>query len=336
MEVGLQNKLESIQVLRFIAAFSVMMVHLPLLGFGSWGVDIFFVISGFIMMFVTEKENKFFFIKRLVRIIPLYWCLTILIFVISVFLPQYLNNTSDNFLHLIKSLLFIPFDKNGTGHFPVHFLGWSLNFEIIFYLLFASSLFLIKNFRALLVSILIILFVLISSFFSDKNFVFNVYSNTIILEFIFGIIIFYIWKKYQGTLNKSRLYIPTMILFLLISYLLIIGLFRPEFEHLNYRFIRFGFPSFLLVLYFILFLDNFKFPKTLVLLGDSSYSLYLIHPFIIQFFYKVLNFENSMIGFNHYLLTLLIVFLVLVFSIITFTKIEKPFNLILKKWLNLK
>jgi len=68
MEVGLQNKLESIQVLRFIAAFSVMMVHLPLLGFGSWGVDIFFVISGFIMMFVTEKENKFFLLKDLLEL----------------------------------------------------------------------------------------------------------------------------------------------------------------------------------------------------------------------------------------------------------------------------
>ena len=49
MEVGLPNKLENIQVLRFIAAFSVMMVHLPIFGFGGWGVDIFFVISGFIM-----------------------------------------------------------------------------------------------------------------------------------------------------------------------------------------------------------------------------------------------------------------------------------------------
>ena len=101
-------------------------------------------------------RSAFFFIKRLIRIVPLYWIVTIAIFLISIFLPQYLNNTSNNYLHLIKSLLFIPFDKNGTGHFPVHFLGWSLNFEIIFYLLFAISLSFAKNFRSTIVSALII------------------------------------------------------------------------------------------------------------------------------------------------------------------------------------
>ena len=61
MGVGLQNKIDSIQVLRFFAAFSVMMVHLPVFEFGIWGVDIFFVISGFIMMYVTENNEKFFY-----------------------------------------------------------------------------------------------------------------------------------------------------------------------------------------------------------------------------------------------------------------------------------
>ena len=61
MGVGLQNKIDSIQVLRFFAAFSVMMVHLPIFEFGIWGVDIFFVISGFIMMYITENNEKFFF-----------------------------------------------------------------------------------------------------------------------------------------------------------------------------------------------------------------------------------------------------------------------------------
>ena len=42
MEVGLQNKIDSLQALRFFAAFSVMMVHMPIFGVGNWGVDIFF------------------------------------------------------------------------------------------------------------------------------------------------------------------------------------------------------------------------------------------------------------------------------------------------------
>ena len=80
MEDGLQNKIDSIQILRFLAAFSVMMVHLPLFGFGAWGVDIFFVISGFIMMYVTESNERNFLVKRIIRIVPLYWMLTMGVF----------------------------------------------------------------------------------------------------------------------------------------------------------------------------------------------------------------------------------------------------------------
>ena len=140
MGVGLQNKIDSIQVLRFFAAFSVMMVHLPVFEFGIWGVDIFFVISGFIMMYVTENNEKFFLLKRIFRIVPLYWILTLGVFALAIFVPDVLNNTTANIVHLIKSLFFIPFDKNGTGHFPILFLGWTLNFEVIFYFLFSLSL----------------------------------------------------------------------------------------------------------------------------------------------------------------------------------------------------
>ena len=142
---GLQNKIEIIQVLRFFAAFSVMMVHLPIIGFGIWGVDIFFVISGFIMMYVTENNQKNFLIKRIIRIVPLYWILTLGVFSIAIFYPDLLNNTTANFEHLIKSLFFVPFDKNSSGHFPILFLGWTLNFEIIFYILFSISLFFQKK-----------------------------------------------------------------------------------------------------------------------------------------------------------------------------------------------
>ena len=134
MEDGLQNKITNIQVLRFIAAFSVMMVHLPLIGFGIWGVDIFFVISGFIMMYVTEKNHKNFFLKRLIRIIPIYWILTFGVFSVAILKPDLLNNTTADYEHLLKSLFFIPFNKNETGHFPILFLGWTLNYEMIFYL----------------------------------------------------------------------------------------------------------------------------------------------------------------------------------------------------------
>ena len=170
MEVGLQNKIESIQVLRFFAAFSVMMVHLPIFEFGIWGVDIFFIISGFIMMYVTENNEKFFLIKRIFRIVPLYWILTLGVFILAIFVPDILNNTTANIEHLFKSLFFIPFDKNGTGHFPILFLGWTLNFEVIFYFLFALSLVFFQKNKMIACSIFIIFFLAINKIFSEKNF----------------------------------------------------------------------------------------------------------------------------------------------------------------------
>ena len=86
---------------------------------------------------LIKNNEKFFLLKRIFRIVPLYWILTLGVFALAIFVPDVLNNTTANIVHLIKSLFFIPFDKNGTGHFPILFLGWTLNFEVIFYFLFS-------------------------------------------------------------------------------------------------------------------------------------------------------------------------------------------------------
>ena len=254
MGVGLQNKIDSIQVLRFFAAFSVMMVHLPVFEFGIWGVDIFFVISGFIMMYVTENNEKFFLLKRIFRIVPLYWLLTLGVFVLAIFVPEVLNNTTANVDHLIKSLFFIPFDKNGTGHFPILFLGWTLNFEVIFYFLFFLSLVFFKENRMIACSIFIIIFLLLNKIFSEKNFIFETYANDIFIEFIFGMILFTIWKKYKNKIstNLSNHFICLAIL--------LVSIFILNYYNFS-RSVSYGVPSFILAIYFLFFLNHLKFPK---------------------------------------------------------------------------
>lgn len=198
----MKNKIENIQALRFFAAFSVIMVHLPLFQFGAWGVDIFFVVSGFIMSFVSEKKTDFFFIKRVIRIVPLYWGLTIIVFFIAIFKSELLNNTTANYEHLIKSLFFIPFDKNGIGHYPILFLGWSLNFEMLFYLIFYISILISKKFKEIICSFILIVIFLASNLLYEQNFLFEVFSNNIILEFIFGMMIFKVYKIYKKNINS--------------------------------------------------------------------------------------------------------------------------------------
>ena len=323
MGVGLQNKIDSIQVLRFFAAFSVMMVHLPVFEFGIWGVDIFFVISGFIMMYVTENNEKFFLLKRIFRIVPLYWILTLGVFVLAIFIPEVLNNTTANTAHLIKSLFFIPFDKNGTGHFPILFLGWTLNFEVIFYFLFSLSLVFFKENRMIACSIFIIIFLVFNKVFSEKNFIFETYANDIFIEFIFGMILFTIWKRYK---NKISTNLTNHFICLTI---LLVSIFILNYYNFS-RSISYGLPSLILAIYFLFFLNHLKFPKILVSLGDASYCIYLLHPYIIQFFYKILEINEYDIIIELFF-TLIISIIVFIISLLIYKFIEFPINGSLRK-----
>ncbi len=323
MGVGLQNKIDSIQVLRFFAAFSVMMVHLPVFGFGIWGVDIFFVISGFIMMYVTENNEKFFLLKRIFRIVPLYWILTLGVFALAIFVPDVLNNTTANIVHLIKSLFFIPFDKNGTGHFPILFLGWTLNLEVIFYFLFSLSLVFFKENRMIACSIFIIIFLVFNKIFSEKNFIFETYANDIFIEFIFGMILFTIWKKYKNKIstNLSNHFICLAIL--------LVSIFILNYYNFS-RSVSYGLPSLILTVYFLFFLNHLKFPKILVSLGDASYCIYLLHPYVIQFFYKILEINEYDIIIE-LVFTLIIFVIVFIVSLLIYKFIEFPINGSLRK-----
>ena len=323
MGVGLQNKIESIQVLRFFAAFSVMMVHLPVFEFGIWGVDIFFVISGFIMMYVTENNEKFFLLKRIFRIVPLYWILTLGVFVLAIFIPEVLNNTTANTAHLIKSLFFIPFDKNGTGHFPILFLGWTLNFEVIFYFLFSLSLVFFKENRMIACSIFIIIFLVFNKVFSEKNFIFETYANDIFIEFIFGMVLFMIWKRYK---NKISTNLTNHFMCLTI---LLVSIFILNYYNFS-RSISYGLPSLILAIYFLFFLNHLKFPKILVSLGDASYCIYLLHPYVIQFFYKILEINEYDIIIELFF-TLIISIIVFIISLLIYKFIEFPINGSLRK-----
>ena len=82
-----EKRFDSIQVLRGIAAFSVILHHIAFIGKGAFGVDIFFCISGFIMMYITEINSEHFFMKRIIRLVPLYYAITAITFAGAVIMP---------------------------------------------------------------------------------------------------------------------------------------------------------------------------------------------------------------------------------------------------------
>ena len=163
------QSIEGLQYLRGIAALMVVFYHsrsyfgdVPdWTRIGSRGVDIFFVISGFIMAYATRhladdvtaiKASLIFLSKRFIRVVPLYW--VALLWASSVYwinwvstsgsLEELYLNISPELISIAKDFLFIPhlsIDEDEQGEiFPVLIQGWTLNYEMFFYFIFAIAM----------------------------------------------------------------------------------------------------------------------------------------------------------------------------------------------------
>lgn len=321
----------SVQFLRFLAAFFVVLTHS--LGeyawakpFGAFGVDIFFVISGFIIYVITSKSTKHFFRKRVIRIVPLYWLFTFGISFIAFLQPDLLRSASWDINHILASLFFIPYWTDGTNFSPILRLGWTLNFEMLFYLIFYFSIQFTHKYRALLASLFMIgIMLLLNSidFYSERSFL-SFYSNSIWFEFIFGMIIGVFYKKYKH-LNLNFRYFYILVLVPLI--------FMASIEIFSYnsdlRFLLLGLPSSILLIAFLGYesiFKRFKRPlrKLILWLGEMSYPLYLVHIYVIALLHRVL-FTDIGIEF----LLLITVLVSLLISDIVTRIYDKP----LRNWL---
>jgi len=112
---------------------------------GNAGVDLFFVISGFIMVVTTRHATMSpleFMRRRVLRIVPLYWLLTLLMVAVALCMPSLFRTLLVEPGTLVQSLLFIPHYSHSFPDrvWPLLVPGWSLNYEMFFYLLFAASL----------------------------------------------------------------------------------------------------------------------------------------------------------------------------------------------------
>ena len=145
MIVDARNKIVAIEVLRGIAVISVVLYHYswfihPLestfLRRGEIGVDIFFIISGFLACHTTERgpssasnSVKYLF-SRMIRIWPAYYIVTMLYVSVNIIL----NSKYPDSWSLIKSLSFLPQSSEGSPSYgsPILDVGWTLNYEFFF------------------------------------------------------------------------------------------------------------------------------------------------------------------------------------------------------------
>ncbi|MGR5320207.1 acyltransferase family protein [Vibrio sp. DNB22_19_1] len=356
------QEVRTVQILRGLAALIVMIGHtvgklkheysqeaMPDLFLSIWkvsalGVDVFFILSGIVMVLVTRdsqnKSNdiKCFVIKRVFRIYPIYW-LAFIAYLSLLSLSNMLN-TQPLLGHvelqpLITSLLLLPTTNNGS-YYPYLGIAWTLVFEMFFYMVYAALLTLKIQSRLLTLNIIFVFLALtnfvLSSTFSSAYI--HYYTNPIILEFIAGCWIGYLYKK--GVLLGKTLAIPLAIIALILLSLSS-HLEAPyvSFYNLNpWRFIIWGMPSIMLVYAIVssehLFQANAFRP--MVALGNASYSLYLFHAAL---FLPVLGVIFSTLDVYAYIdvytSTAVLSILCIAGSYLIYSLIERPLASILKR-----
>ena len=276
-----------IQYLRGIAAMMVVWFHgaeqlngartLIPNSFGNSGVDIFFVISGFIMVVTTSGTRISpleFMRRRIIRVVPLYWLLTLAMVGAALVAPSLFRTLIVTPVTLVESLLFIPHYSISfpAMAWPLLVPGWTLNFEMFFYLVFALSLALPVRWR--LPALLVVFVALVSTglaFGPLDSAPARVYTSLIMVEFVLGAVIGTWWLRHQAEPPRAVSALAIVIGFAMLlmrnaeplgTFTQIIGATLLVFGALHAAFAGWHVPL-------------------LRAVGDSSYSLYLTHVFAL-------------------------------------------------------
>ncbi len=288
--------LGNVQALRALAALMVVVVHAyavestylpgrpwttPFHILGTYGVDLFFVISGTVMLVSTatwfgeKSAPRRFLARRATRIYPQYWIVTALVLVVYLIAPSVTGAHRSARPEILASFLALP--QQGE---PLLVVGWTLSYELIFYAVFAVALRFQRRFLPLVTAVWLLAVVLIGALGSHENPWVRVLGSWFNVEFVFGIAI--------GALVLRRAFAAPRALFAL-ALVLIVGVCvataysgREYFTVEWWRPWAVGLPMALLV-YASLGLEDggVLAPRWLRAQGDASYALYLWHVLVL-------------------------------------------------------
>ncbi|UVK44024.1 acyltransferase [Mesorhizobium sp. AR07] len=304
VEARQRETLPQVQILRAIAATSVALRHaqhdaatLELQAgstFQAWnpipwsaGVDVFFVISGLIMvhssrqLFAKAGGARLFLSRRIARIVPLYWSVTTLYLGVALLSPTFLNQSYINLRFVIESYLFIPAARPDGIVQPVYELGWTLNYEMLFYVLFAAAIVLPMRWAVAVLLTTLAGMVVAGRLAAPLSEPLAFWTNPIILEFAFGatIGIMCAWG-----LRPSG-FIRACVAGTGLAALMLAAAF-PEISIDFSRPLVYGVPAALIV-WSAALAPSERGHESLAArwgagVGDASYALYLLHPFVIR------------------------------------------------------
>jgi exopolysaccharide production protein ExoZ len=270
------TSIHSIQYLRGLAACAVVCFHVSEQFGGSFdvgaaGVDVFFVISGFIMWVTTAgrpADPWRFMGRRITRIVPLYWIVTLLTAAGILLKPQFFYGHFFSVANFVGSLFFLPVLQEDALH-PIVIQGWTLCYEMMFYLVLTLVLFLEERWRfrvlvGALVAMVALHFVLPAGYA-------RAFTDPVVIEFAAGVVVGRLW------LQGARLPFGAALAMAGAGFLLLAA--GPHFDADLPRALRWGLPAALIVAGAV-FAERarpFKPAALPTFLGDASYSIYLWH-----------------------------------------------------------
>lgn len=277
------KKLYGIQYLRGAAAMGVVLFHATeRVGgshfvIGAAGVDIFFVISGFIMWVISVERPTTparFVRDRFLRIAPTYWIATAVM--VAGGLLGLFPNLVLTVRHVLASLFFLPAHSPSNGHvWPVLVQGWTLNYEMFFYVVFALALALPERTRLPFMAIVFGTLVVLRELAGSDVFVLHFYGRPVILEFLAGAVIGRLWLADRRPRGVAPL------LFMAVA---LIGFAAVDLGRLPYHTGILA-PCACLLVAGIVGIEaagRLPFSRALAYLGDGSYSIYLWHTLAIS------------------------------------------------------
>lgn len=244
---------------------------------GAAGVDIFFVISGFIIALTAtdSPSRRRFIVKRLIRIVPIYWILTLALFLAGTVLPGAMNTDRTDPMELLQSLLFIPFLQHGIGRIePLIPVGWTLNYEMMFYAIVALCLTgsIVRSVaRVAFVLTVLVVIGLIMNFDAVLP---TFYTRDIVVEFVYGMAICLIWQRRPGWISRMWPLLPLGILALAAVH---------ASPYMLPRAIAYGLPAACITAGALAVrLPDIHLSRLLARIGDASYAMYLIHAYVLS------------------------------------------------------
>lgn len=281
------KQIEMVQFMRLLAALGIFVYHSGVVGqHGYFGVEIFNIISGYILVYSTRRADSGhgFLRKRLIRILPLYWGMTIMTYFLLKVAPGISAMSEAKVEYLFKSLLFVPFVNSYGYDVPLIGAGWTLNYEMFFFLLFWVALQLNHKYRIWIAGGMTLVFVAAGYMFR-LPYVLDYYANLILLEFLMGFAAFYVveWLRKYAQKVLFRILCP---LTALVTYVWMMLDFGGEEQPLH-RAIRIGIPALFFVVSMILLEEKVHIPGPVIALGNMTFSFYLIE-FFTAAVYKVL------------------------------------------------